>query len=152
MKGFSREDFVFLHPGGVLGQTAMLRVSELMHRGDSLPSVSAKATLHEALLEILNKRLGMTTVVDEQGTLRGVLTDGDLKRLLLKGSADLDQQVSKVMSTTPRTIEEDALIAQAVRRMEENEGGAITSLVVVDGRGAPRGVIHLHDCLGAARG
>ncbi|HMI30584.1 MAG TPA: KpsF/GutQ family sugar-phosphate isomerase [Candidatus Limnocylindrales bacterium] len=152
MKGFSREDFVFLHPGGVLGQTAMLRVSELMHRGDSLPSVSAKATLHEALLEILNKRLGMTTVVDEQGTLRGVLTDGDLKRLLLKGSANLDQPVSKVMSTTPRTIEEDALIAQAVRRMEENEGGAITSLVVVDGRGAPRGVIHLHDCLGAARG
>ena len=152
MKGFSREDFVFLHPGGVLGQTAMLRVSELMHRGDSLPAVSAAATLHEALLEILNKRLGMTTVVDDQGTLRGVLTDGDLKRLLLKGSADLDQPVSKVMSTTPRTIEEDALIAQAVRRMEENKGGAITSLVVVDGRGAPRGVIHLHDCLGAARG
>jgi arabinose-5-phosphate isomerase len=152
MKGFSREDFVFLHPGGVLGQTAMLRVAELMHRGDSLPAVSAAATLHEALLEILNKRLGMTTVVDDQGTLRGVLTDGDLKRLLLKGSADLDQPVSKVMSTTPRIIEEDALIAQAVRRMEENEGGAITSLVVVDGRGAPRGVIHLHDCLGAARG
>jgi arabinose-5-phosphate isomerase len=152
MKGFSREDFVFLHPGGVLGQTAMLRVSELMHRGDSLPTVRADATLHEALLEILNKRLGMTTVVDGKGTLRGVLTDGDLKRLLLKGSADLDQPVSKVMSTTPRTIEEYALIAQAVRRMEENEGGAITSLVVVDERGAPRGVIHLHDCLGAARG
>jgi arabinose-5-phosphate isomerase len=152
MKGFSREDFVFLHPGGVLGQTAMLRVAELMHRGDSLPTVRSDATLHEALLEILNKRLGMTTVVDGEGALRGVLTDGDLKRLLLKGFADLDQPVSKVMSKTPRTIEEDALIAQAVRRMEENEGGAITSLVVVDGRGAPRGVIHLHDCLGAARG
>jgi arabinose-5-phosphate isomerase len=60
--------------------------------------------------------------------------------------------VAEVMSARPRTIEEDALIAQAVRRMEENEGGAITSLVVVDGRGAPLGVIHLHDCLGAARG
>jgi arabinose-5-phosphate isomerase len=94
----------------------------------------------------------MTTVVDRNGTLRGVLTDGDLKRILLQGTADLGQPVSKVMSRTPRVIEEDALIAQAVRRMEENEGGAITSLVVVDERGAPRGVIHLHDCLGAARG
>ncbi len=152
MKGFTREDFVFLHPGGVLGRTAMLRVSELMHRGEALPSVPEDATLHEALLEILKKRLGMTTVVDRRGLLSGVLTDGDLKRILLKGSADLGQPVAKVMSKTPRVIEEDALIAQAVRRMEENEGGAITSLVVVDERGAPRGVIHLHDCLGAARG
>jgi len=152
MKGFTREDFAFLHPGGVLGRTAMLRVSELMHRGPALPSVGEDATLHEALLEILNKRLGMTTVVDRKGTLRGVLTDGDLKRILLQGAADLGQPVSRVMSRTPRVIEEDALIAQAVRRMEENEGGAITSLVVVDERGAPRGVIHLHDCLGAARG
>ena len=152
MKGFTREDFVFLHPGGVLGRTAMLRVSELMHRGAGLPRVKEEATLHEALLEILNKRLGMTTVVDARGALRGVLTDGDLKRLLLQGSADLGRPVSEVMSGRPRTIEEDALIAQAVRRMEENEGGAITSLVVVDGDGAPVGVIHLHDCLGASRG
>src|SRR3989449_1607124 len=149
MKGFTREDFVFLHPGGVLGRTAMLRVSELMHRGDALPAVGEDATLHEALLEILKKRLGMTTVVDDRGALRGVLTDGDLKRILLKGSADLDQPVSKVMSTIPRTIEEDAWIAQAVRRMEEDEGGAITPLARVDGSGAPRGVLHLHDCLRA---
>jgi arabinose-5-phosphate isomerase len=152
MKGFSREDFAFLHPGGVLGRTAMLRVADRMHRGEALPRVSERATLHEALLEILNKRLGMTTVVDGAGTLTGVLTDGDLKRILLGGAGDLSRPVAQVMSSSPRTIEEDALIAQAVRRMEENEGGAITSLVVVDGRGAPLGVIHLHDCLGAARG
>jgi len=152
MKGFTREDFAFLHPGGVLGKTAMLRVSELMHQGLALPSVGEDATLHEALLEILKKRLGMTTVVSRKGALCGVLTDGDLKRILLQGAADLGQPVSKVMSRTPRVIEEDALIAQAVRRMEENDGGAITSLVVVDERGAPRGVLHLHDCLGAARG
>jgi len=153
MKGFTREDFAFLHPGGVLGRTAMLRVSELMHRGPLLPRVSESATLHEALVEILNKRLGMTTVVDPAGLLRGILADGDLKRILLaKGSADLNRPVSEFMTTHPRTIEEHALIAQAVRRMEENEGGAITSLVVVDGRGAPLGVIHLHDCLSAARG
>lgn len=151
MKGFSREDFAFLHPGGVLGRTATLRVSDLMHRGDDLPRVSEDATLHDALLEILKKRLGMTTVVDGSGILRGILTDGDLKRILLKGTADLAQRVAQVMSVTPRTIEEDALVARAVWRMEENEGGAITSLVVVDGRGAPQGVIHLHDCLGAAR-
>jgi arabinose-5-phosphate isomerase len=153
MKGFTREDFAFLHPGGVLGRTALLRVSELMHRGASLPRVAESATLHEALVEILNKRLGMTTVVGPDGLLRGILADGDLKRILLaKGSADLNRPVSEFMTTHPRTIEEDALIAQAVRRMEENEGGAITSLVVVDGRGAPLGVIHLHDCLSAARG
>jgi len=147
MKGFTREDFAFLHPGGVLGRMALLRVSELMHRGDALPRVPRDATLREALLEILKKRLGMTTVVDEQGVLRGVLTDGDLKRILLQGTGALDQPVSKVMSKTPRTVDAEALVAQAVRRMEENEGGAITSLVIVDARGAPEGVIHLHDCL-----
>jgi arabinose-5-phosphate isomerase len=152
VKGFSREDFAFLHPGGVLGSTAMLRVAERMHSGEALPRVSEEATLQEALLEILNKRLGMTTVVDAHGVLCGILTDGDLKRILLQGSGDLNRPVAQVMSTRPRTIEEDAWIAQAVRRMEENEGGAITSLVVVDERGAPRGVIHLHDCIGAARG
>jgi len=147
MKGFTREDFAFLHPGGVLGRTAMLRVSELMHRGSLLPRVSESATLHEALVEILNKRLGMTTVVDRSGVLCGILTDGDLKRILLRGDADLAQAVEKVMTRAPRTIEADALIAHAVRQMEENEGGAITSLVVLDVGGRPLGVIHLHDCL-----
>src|SRR5204862_5031363 len=127
-KGFTRETFVCLHRGCVVGQTARVRASELMHHGEALPSVGEDATLHEALLEILKKRLGMTTVVSRKGTLCGVLTDGDLKRILLQGAADLGQPVSKVMSRTPRVIEEDALIAQAVRRMEENDGGAITSL------------------------
>ena len=147
LKGFTREDFVFLHPGGIVGQAALLRVQDRMHGGDALPRVGTEATLREALLEILNKRLGMTTVVDRAGTLRGILTDGDLKRILLRGDADLTQAVEKVMSRSPRTIEADALIAQAVRQMEENEGGAITSLVVLDAGGRPLGVIHLHDCL-----
>ncbi|HEX3111673.1 MAG TPA: CBS domain-containing protein, partial [Candidatus Eisenbacteria bacterium] len=101
----------------------------------------------EALVEILNKRLGMTTVVDGEGVLQGILTDGDLKRILLQGGADLALPVSRVMSRSPRTIDKEALIAQAVRSMEENPGGAITSLVVLDGRGRPEGVLHLHDCL-----
>jgi arabinose-5-phosphate isomerase len=147
LKGFTREDFAYLHPGGVLGRVALLRVADRMHTGAGLPRVAESATLHDALLEILNKRLGMTTVVDAAGALAGVLTDGDLKRILLRGGADLALPVSSVMSRTPRTIEREALIAQAVRSMEENPGGAITSLVVLDGLGRPEGVLHLHDCL-----
>lgn len=148
MKGFSREDFAFLHPGGVLGRIASLRVADLMHQGDALPRVTEEATLHEALLEILKKRVGMTTIVNVEGRLAGILTDGDLKRLLLRGAADLGQPVAHVMTRNPKTIESDALIAQAVRQMEENPGGAITSLVVLEPQGAPIGVLHLHDCLG----
>lgn len=147
LKGFTREDFAYLHPGGVLGRVALLRVADRMHTGEALPRVPESATLHEALLEILNKRLGMTTVVDGAGTLAGVLTDGDLKRILLRGGADLALPVSRVMSRTPRSIDREALIAQAVRSMEENPGGAITSLVVLDAAGRPEGVLHLHDCL-----
>jgi arabinose-5-phosphate isomerase len=148
LKGFTREDFAVLHPGGVLGRAASLRVQDLMHRGDSLPKVPEGATLHQALLEILNKRLGMTTVVDGAGRLAGILTDGDLKRILLQGGTDLARPVAGVMIRTPRTIEAGAPIARAVRAMEENEGGPITSLVVLDESGAPEGVLHLHDCLG----
>ena len=148
LKGFSREDFAVLHPGGVLGQTATLRVEDRMRRGESVPRVGARATLHEALLEILRKRVGMTTVVDDAGRLAGVLTDGDLKRILLGGAFNPAQSVSEVMSAKPKTIDGSALIAHAVRTMEENEGGAITSLVILDEAGAPVGVLHLHDCLG----
>jgi len=147
LKGFTREDFVFLHPGGVLGHAALLKVADRMRTGDALPRVPLAATLHEALVEILNKGIGMTTVVDEAGALRGVLTDGDLKRILLRGDSDLSQPVSRVMSRSPKSIAADALVAQAVRRMEENPGGAITSLVVLDLESRPAGVIHLHDCV-----
>jgi len=125
----------------------MLRVSDRMRRGDAIPKVERTATLHEALLEILRKRIGMTTVVDGNGVLEGVLTDGDLKRILLRGVVDMAQPVANVMTGSPKTVEPDVWIAQAVRRMEENPGGAITSLVVQDEAGRPQGVLHLHDCL-----
>jgi arabinose-5-phosphate isomerase len=152
MKGFTREDFAVLHPGGVLGRAASLRVRDLMHQGEGLPRVSEGVTLRQALVEILNKRLGMTTIVDRAGRLAGILTDGDLKRILLKGGTDLEKPVQAVMGRTPKTIEPDATIARAVRVMEENEGGPITSLVVLDESGAPTGVLHLHDCLGVRAG
>jgi len=152
LKGFTRDDFAVLHPGGVLGRAASLRVADLMHQGEGLPRVAEEATLRQALIEILNKRLGMTTVVDQKGRLAGVLTDGDLKRILLRGGTDLAQPVAAVMTRSARQIEADATIARAVRTMEENEGGPITSLVVLDEAGAPAGVLHLHDCLGVRAG
>jgi arabinose-5-phosphate isomerase len=152
LKGFTREDFAVLHPGGVLGHAASYRVCDLMHQGAALPRVDEGATLRQALLEILNKRLGMTTVVDGAGKLAGVLTDGDLKRILLRGGGDLAQPVSAVMSRTPKTIEPEATIARAVRVMEENPGGPITSLVALDESRTPVGVLHLHDCLGVRAG
>ena len=152
LKGFTREDFAMLHPGGVLGRSASLQVADLMHRDGALPRVSEEATLRQALLEILNKHLGMTTIVDREGRLTGILTDGDLKRILLGGGTDLAQPVGAVMTRGPKVIEADASIARAVRSMEENEGGPITSLVILDDQGAPTGVLHLHDCLGVRAG
>ena len=102
-----------------------------------------------ALLVIMEKRLGLTTVADADGRLVGVLTDGDLKRILLARGTDgfFETKVADVMHTGPRTIEPTSLVAGAVRRMEDNEPAPITALVVVDGESRPIGVLHLHDCL-----
>lgn len=146
--GLTEEDFAFVHPGGLIGRQVGRRCRELMHRDDALPRIPETGTVREALVEIVEKGLGVTTVVDANGLLVGVLTDGDLKRILLAntGGTVLEGPVSAVMSRTPRTIEPEALVAHAVRRMEERRPGAVTSLVVVDGD-RPVGVLHLHDCL-----
>lgn len=146
-KGLTSEDFAFLHPGGVLGRLTTLRVREIMHRGEAVPRVSSDARVRDALVEMIDKRLGMTTVVDAQGRLIGVLTDGDIRRILHRfGSVD-DLKILQVMSGNPKTIDGEQLLASAVHRMETNPGGPITALVVVDGEGRPDGVVHLHDCL-----
>jgi arabinose-5-phosphate isomerase len=148
-RGFAAADFQFLHPGGVLARRASLRVRDLMHQGPGLPVVQASDSGHASLLAIMAGRLGLACVVDAGGRLCGVLTDGDLKRILLARSASdfLEAPVETVMNRAPRTIEGDALVAAAVRRMEENEPGPITALLVVDEAGRPAGVLHLHDCL-----
>jgi arabinose-5-phosphate isomerase len=148
-RGFARDDFVLLHPGGVIGRALTTQVGDIMHRGDDCPRVGAQTSVREALDEIISKRLGMTTVVDGDGRLLGVLTDGDLKRILIRLPDPLGVAVEAVMSTHPRTIASTALVAEALEAMEENRPGPITSLVVVDGDGRPEGVIHLHDCLAA---
>ena len=146
-RGFKPEDFRFLHPGGVIGRAASRRVEELMHAGGALPCVSEPTGLREVMLEIMQKRLGITTVVDAAGRLAGVVTDGDFKRILMRHPDPWSLTAADVMSRDPATIDPDALVAAAVRAMEERPQGAITALVVLGGDRRPVGIIHLHDCL-----
>jgi arabinose-5-phosphate isomerase len=148
-RGFRPEDFRFLHPGGVIGGIASRRAGELMHEGDALPKVLVTTSLREVMLEIMDKRLGITTVVDAKGSLRGVVSDGDFKRILVKHADPWKLKAQDVMSRSPATIGRDALVASAVRTMEDHQPGPITALVVVDERARPIGVLHLHDCLRA---
>jgi arabinose-5-phosphate isomerase len=146
-RGFKADDFRFLHPGGVLGRAASRRVEELMHGGDGVPRVPGGAGLREVMLEIMAKRLGITAVVDSGGKLAGVISDGDFKRILVRHPDPWDLTAADVMNRAPSVIAPDALVAAAVRMMEEREGGPITALVVVDAGGHPVGILHLHDCL-----
>jgi arabinose-5-phosphate isomerase len=140
-RGFSPGDFAALHPGGRLGKK-LLRVENLMHAGENMPRVSISAKIPDVIYEISKKSLGMTTVVDADGRLAGVLTDGDLRRLMQqRGAATLDLAVGECMNENPRTIAAGELAGSALRIMEERK---ITSLVVVEDR-RPVGVVHLHD-------
>jgi arabinose-5-phosphate isomerase len=144
-RGFKAEDFRFLHPGGVIGRAASRRVGELMHGGDEVPRVPEGAGLRE----VMNRRLGITAVVDGAGRLAGVVSDGDFKRILVRHPEPWGLTAAEVMTRTPSTIRPDALVAAAVRAMEERPSGPITALVVVDDERRPVGVLHLHDCLRA---
>jgi len=146
-RGFAAEDFRFLHPGGLLGRTASRRVGDLMHGGADLPRVALDASLREVMLEIMNKRLGITTVVDGAGKLAGVISDGDFKRILVKHQDPWALKAREVLTAEPSLIGADALVAAAVRQMEERPAGPITALVVVDAARHPLGILHLHDCL-----
>jgi arabinose-5-phosphate isomerase len=149
LRGFKPEDFRFLHPGGVIGRAAARPVRELMHAADALPHVRESAKLRDVMLEIMDKRLGITTVLDAGGRLAGVVSDGDFKRILLKQDEPWQLTAGEVMSRTPTTVAPDTLVASAVRIMEDRPQGPITAVVVVDEQGKPLGVLHLHDCLRA---
>ncbi len=145
-RGFSSEDFAFSHPGGALGRKLLLRVRDIMHAGDALPTISLQAPLTEALSEMTSKGLGMTTIVDDDSQLAGIFTDGDLRRCIHR-NIDLNAaKMQDVMTVNPRTIDEDTLAAEALRIMEQNK---ITALVVCDASGNPSGVLHMHDLLRA---
>ena len=141
-KGFSRVDFGRLHPGGSLG-ARLKAVSRLMHKGKSLPLTRADSNMHDTIVEMSAKRLGVIGVTDDNGYLLGVITDGDLRRNIERG---LDHSAAEFMTRDPKTIAPDALIDEALTLFEENR---ITALFVVEqeeGRPKPVGVLHIHDC------
>jgi arabinose-5-phosphate isomerase len=151
-RGLKPEDFAFHHPGGALGKRLLLKVSDIMHTGDNMPMVREDATMRDALMEIISKRLGVTGVVDRNGRLAGIITDGDIKRILM-GHPDVSDireiKVGSVMTREPRTIAQDALVTRAMQKMEEDPRRLITCLMIVDGERRPIGIIHMHDCLRA---
>jgi arabinose-5-phosphate isomerase len=141
-RGFSPGDFAALHPGGRLGKK-LLRVENLMHSGENMPRVSSNTRMPDVIYEMSKKGLGMTVVVDDKGRLAGILTDGDLRRLMQqRGAATIDLVVGECMNRTPQTLPPGDLAGSALRIMEERK---ITSLVVVDPERKPLGVVHLHD-------
>src|ERR1039457_3563647 len=147
-RGFKAEDFAILHPGGSLGKKLFLRVEDLMHIGEEIPLVSEQTLMKDALFVISAKRLGVTGVIGTDGALRGVITDGDLRRSLEKGYDILEHQADEIMKLNPLRIKRQELAAAALQIMEHH---SITSLFVFeDDQGdAPCGIIHLHDILRA---
>ncbi|OGT37023.1 MAG: D-arabinose 5-phosphate isomerase [Gammaproteobacteria bacterium RIFCSPHIGHO2_12_FULL_38_14] len=145
-KGFTEKDFALSHPGGTLGRRLLLKVNELMHQENDLPKISENVSLKEALVEMTQKKLGMTTVVNTKGELVGVFTDGDVRRAF-DHHADIHQtKIHQVMSKNPKTISKEMLAAEALHIMETYQ---ITSLVIVNEGHYPIGVIHIHDILRA---
>jgi arabinose-5-phosphate isomerase len=143
-KGFREEDFAELHPGGKLGKRLAL-VADLMHSGDAVPAVALSTPMADVIYEMSSKKLGMTTV-QEDGELRGVISDGDLRRLLEReGGAALSRTAGEAMNPHPRTIAATELAAKGLAILEERK---ITSLVVVDREQRVGGVLHLHDLWG----
>jgi arabinose-5-phosphate isomerase len=137
-KGFSRTDFGRLHPGGSLG-ARLKPVSRLMHGGTSMPLINADASIHDTIVEMTEKRLGLVGVTEDGGRLVGVITDGDLRRNIERG---LDHQARDFMTANPKTIAPDALVDEALGLFDEYR---ITALFVVEGE-KPVGVLHIHDC------
>jgi arabinose-5-phosphate isomerase len=148
-KKVDHEVFALFHPGGAIGRRLLLKVSDVMHTGDELPCVREASVIKEAIYEIANKRLGMTTVVDGSGRLTGIITDGDLRRILMARPDVLEARVGDVMTPGPKTVGADELVVSALEKMETIRSSPITSLVIVDDDGKPEGVIHIHDCLKA---
>ncbi len=144
-KGFRPEDFAALHPGGQIGKR-FLKVADLMHSGAALPLVTLTAPMKDVVYEMSKKRFGITGVTDGDGRLVGVISDGDLRRLMERqGSRAMDATAADAMSRQPKTIAATSFATEALRGMEEKR---ITSFFVVDEAGRPTGILHLHDLWG----
>ena len=143
-KGFSATDYKQRHPGGKLG-AILSKVSDLMHTGSEMPLIGEDAIMQDALIEMTAKMLGCVGIVDKEGNLIGIITDGDLRRWMSPGL--ILEKVSTVMTKNPKTIGPDALAVEALKTMNTT-GKGITNLFVLDGK-KPIGLIHIHDCLRA---
>jgi arabinose-5-phosphate isomerase len=141
-RGFTREQFAIFHPGGHLGRKLLLTVKDLMHTGDEIPAIGATTLLREAIFSISKKGLGAALILNDQQSLIGIITDGDLRRSLQGNSNPLEDPVEKHMTRAPVTTSQTALAAEALRLMEDRE---ITVLPVVDENLHVEGIIHLHD-------
>ncbi|GFM67600.1 KpsF/GutQ family sugar-phosphate isomerase [Pseudomonas lijiangensis] len=145
-RGFTAEDFAFSHPGGALGRRLLLKVENVMHTGNALPKVQRGTPLRDALLEMTRKGLGMTAIVDADGKLAGIFTDGDLRRTLDRPIDIRETTIDEVMTLHGKTARADMLAAEALKIMEDHKIGA---LIVVDADDRPTGAFNLQDLLRA---
>ena len=144
-RNFTASQFAVFHPGGSLGRKLLLTVGNIMHKGEENPLVSAETTVQEALFVITDKGLGAVSVVDEEGKMLGVLTDGDIRRGLSKGVDFLQRSVADLMTKAPKYITADKLAAQALHLMESNQPKPITVLPVLDENKVVIGLLHMTD-------
>ncbi|MBI1932014.1 MAG: KpsF/GutQ family sugar-phosphate isomerase [Ignavibacteriales bacterium] len=142
LRGFTQEDFAMLHPAGSLGKRLTLKISEIMYKGNDFPSVREETSIKETILEMTKKRLGATCVLNKNGDLIGIVTDGDLRRQLEKNLDLKNLRAENIMTKNPKVINENLLASFALQQMENYN---ITSLVAVDDSGRPIGLVHLHD-------
>jgi arabinose-5-phosphate isomerase len=146
-RGFKKEDFAFFHPGGALGRRLLSRVEDFMHTGQAVPMVRTTTPMKDVIIEISSKRLGMTTVVDDDSKLAGVITDGDLRRGFEKWGSDyFHMKAEDVMIKNPKTTTKNTMAVQVLSTMEQF---SITTVVAVSNGGKVEGAIHLHDILKA---
>lgn len=143
-RNFTAEDFAFLHPGGSLGKRLSLKIKEIMIKGDKIPVINEKVSLKDVIVEITTKRLGVTCVVNDKGILSGIITDGDLRRLLEKTLEIKNLKAADIMTKNPKVLKENYLASFALQQMENFK---ITSLIIIDDQKKPIGIIHLHDLI-----
>jgi arabinose-5-phosphate isomerase len=145
-RGFTAEDFAFSHPGGALGRRLLLKVEDVMHTGQRLPCIPRGTSVRDALLEMTQKGLGMTVVLENDGRLAGVFTDGDLRRMLDRSMDVRQARIDEVMTVHGKTAKAEMLAAEALKIMEDHK---ISALVVVDDEDRPVGALNMHDLLRA---
>ena len=145
-RGFKEDDFALLHPGGTLGRKLLFRVKDLMKIGKEVPLIRTDSDMKQALMEITSKQLGVTGVIDDEGQLIGIVTDGDLRRGLNKKGNFFDQRPADIMTRNPKTIHPEELAVSALHVMETH---SITSLFILNEKLYPIGIIHLHDLIKA---